>query len=173
MAWHGRKGFNSQNMSNYKFKIPSLYKGLDEDAAVKELERIAEKCGALTPEILVAESRDDNAVLHGIFEWDDAKAAEGYRREQARKFLTNITYEVQREEVTITARLFVNTYTADKPDERTYNKLPDVIKDKVAYKDLLEQAKRDAQNFVVKYAQLSEIGGVKIALQKFVAGIFN
>ena len=160
-------------MSNYKFKIPSLYKGLDEDAAVKELDRIAEKCGALTPEILVAESRDENAVLHGIFEWDDAKAAEGYRREQARKFLTNITYEVQREEVTITARLFVNTYTADKPDERTYNKLPDVIKDKVAYKDLLEQAKRDAQNFVVKYAQLSEIGGVKIALQKFVAGIMQ
>ena len=44
---------------------------------------------------------------------------------------------------------------------------------KVAYKDLLEQAKRDAQNFVVKYAQLSEIGGVKIALQKFIAGILN
>ena len=160
-------------MSNYKFKIPSLYKGLDEDAAVNELDRIADKFGALTPDILVAESRDDNAVLHGIFEWDDTKAAEGYRREQARKFLTNITYEVQREEVTIAARLFVNTYTAANPDERTYNKLPDVIKDKVAYKDMLEQAKRDAQNFVVKYAQLSEIGGVKVAMQKFIADILE
>lgn len=157
-------------MSNYKFKIPSLYKGLNEDAAVAELERIEKKHGSLTPEILVDESRDKGSALHCIFEWNDEMAAEGYRREQARKFLANITYEIQKDEVAISVRLFVNTYSDASPNERTYNKMPDVIMDKLAYKDLLEQAKRDARNFVIKYAQLSEIAGVKLSLQKFVAG---
>lgn len=149
----------------------SLYKGIREDDAVNELERIEEKRGSLTPEIVVEESRDENAVLHNIFEWDDAKAADNYRREQARKLLGNITVEIEDSEMAVSVRLYVNTYTSDNTSARTYNKMPDVIKDKVAYKDLLEQAKNDAQNFVVKYAQLSELAGVKIALQKFIAGI--
>lgn len=160
-------------MSKYKFKVQSLYKGIREDDAVNELERIEEKRGFITPEIVVEESRDENAVLHNIFEWDDAKAADGYRREQARKFLGNITFEVEGKEVPVSVRLYVNTYTTESPNNRTFNKMPDVIKDKVAYKDLLEQAKNDAQNFVVKYAQLVELAGVKIALQKFIAGIIE
>lgn len=160
-------------MGKYKFKLRNLYKGIREDDAVNELERIEEKRGVLTPEIVVEESRDKNAVLHNIFEWDDAKAADSYRREQARKFLGNITFDVQESEVNVSVRLYVNTYTTDRPNKRTFNKMPDVIKDKVAYKDLLEQAKNDAQNFVVKYAQLSELAGVKIALQKFIAGIIE
>ena len=82
-------------------------------------------------------------------------------------------FEVEGKEVPVSVRLYVNTYTTESPNNRTFNKMPDVIKDKVAYKDLLEQAKNDAQNFVVKYAQLSELAGVKIALQKFIAGIIE
>ncbi len=56
-----------------------------------ELERIRRKNkGRLTPANIVAESTPKKAPLHKCFEWDNSKAAENYRREQARKIATSI-----------------------------------------------------------------------------------
>lgn len=153
-----------------KFKVPGLYKGLSEEAAIGELERIRNEHGTLTAEIIVEESRNEKAVLHGIFEWNDTLAAENYRKSQAQALLRNIDYEIVTTEITTRGRFYVNTYTEETPDKRTYIPIDDAIKDKVAYKDLLEQAKRDAIEYVKKYAVISELGGIKVALQKFAAG---
>ena len=53
------------------------------DVARAEFDRIYDKCGELTKENLVEESRDEQAALHACFEWNDAVAAEKYRIEQA------------------------------------------------------------------------------------------
>jgi hypothetical protein len=39
---------------------------------------------SLTPAVVVEESRDEAALLHPMFEWDDASAAERYRQGMAR-----------------------------------------------------------------------------------------
>ena len=59
--------------------------------AGNELARIERKYGSLTPESVVDESRDVNAVLHNCFEWDDAVAAEKYRHTQARHIIGNFS----------------------------------------------------------------------------------
>lgn len=74
----------------YVWKIPSLSKGVDPNAAIKEIKYIEKKEGKITPEILVISAKNKNSVLHNLFEWDDSKAAYNYRLQQARTLLNNI-----------------------------------------------------------------------------------
>lgn len=48
---------------------------------------IYSRCGGLTTQSVVDESRPENAVLHPAFEWDDSKAGELYRSKQARDII--------------------------------------------------------------------------------------
>lgn len=76
----------------YKWKYPL---GVPAQVAGEFIAGLEEKHGTVTPELLLNESRDKNAVLHTCFEWDDAKAAEQYRLNQARYIIGTITVEVE------------------------------------------------------------------------------
>ena len=75
---------------NYNWKIPSFAKGIDANKAQKELSRIEKKCNGLTPTTVVEESSLPNALFHKIFEWDNLKAGNQYRLQQARALINNI-----------------------------------------------------------------------------------
>ena len=60
----------------WKRKLP-----VSAQMAGEYLEELEKKHSALTPEIVLEESREENAVLHKCFEWDDTKATEGYELE--------------------------------------------------------------------------------------------
>ena len=83
-----------QTATNYAWKIASLAKGIPVEDAVKELDRIKSIYGTLTPENVLDASRLETAVLYKLFNWDDAKAAEHYRIQQARTILNNIQVKV-------------------------------------------------------------------------------
>lgn len=76
--------------NKYEWKIDSFAKDVDPDLAVKELERIENVYGALTPENILEGSKNEEAYLHKLFNWDDQKAANLYRLQQARQILNNI-----------------------------------------------------------------------------------
>jgi hypothetical protein len=78
----------------YEWKMPGLAKGLDATEAMRELKRIEKTYGALTPEIIVEAAKPSKSVLHCIFEWDDQRAAEQHRLNQARKLLNNIDVQI-------------------------------------------------------------------------------
>jgi len=64
---------------------------VDPDAALVELERIRiEHGGKLKPEDVVKESEPKEAVLHPMFEWRNAVAANEYRLWQARHLVKSI-----------------------------------------------------------------------------------
>lgn len=64
------------------------------DIASRELHRIREEYGALTGEAVVEASRPEDAPLHPVFEWDDGKAAEAYRRHQATTLIRAVVVRV-------------------------------------------------------------------------------
>lgn len=152
---------------HYSFKTPGLYSGITADAAHAELVRIRNKYGELSPENVVAESTDKDSILHSIFEWDDTAAAEKYRREQARHLIKNIEVKITIEHYAIPCRALVNVVTSVSPT-RTYIPVEEAIADDTAYKDLLEQAKKEAMTFVGKYSQITELNKAKAALLEFV-----
>ena len=75
----------------YKWKLKGLSKGLKASQVAGELKRITTVYGKLTPEYIVAEAENNESVLHPLFEWDDTKAAQNYRLQQARTILNNFT----------------------------------------------------------------------------------
>lgn len=77
-------------MEGYNWKMKGLAKKVDPSIAANELQRIQSVYGSITPEILVKEAKKRNSPLHKIFEWNDTKAAENYRLQQARILLNNI-----------------------------------------------------------------------------------
>lgn len=77
-------------MLEYKWKLPGFAKGIDPAIAVQEIDRIQSIYGKVTPNWIVAESTDPSSVLHSAFEWDDTKAANAHRVQQARILINNI-----------------------------------------------------------------------------------
>ena len=80
--------------NKYQWRIESLAKGIDPDAAMKELEHIEIVYGALTPENIVQASQAEDAILHALFDWNDETAAHKYRIRQAATILNNIEVSI-------------------------------------------------------------------------------
>ena len=76
--------------NKYEWKIGSFAKDVDPDLVVSELERIENIFGSLTPENILEGSKNGSAYLHKLFTWDNQKAANLYRLQQARQILNNI-----------------------------------------------------------------------------------
>lgn len=78
-------------MAEYRYRHQVSSSTVPAERAYTELERIR---GAhddkLNPHDIVDESRDDDAILHPFFEWDDSVAAEEYRVGQARRLSRSV-----------------------------------------------------------------------------------
>ena len=152
----------------YEFILPTLFAGITADEAAAELERIRQKYGVLDPSLVVEESRHEENVLHKIFCWDDERAAELYRKQQARNLIRNIRVIVTNKNVDIAVRAFVNVRPMAGA-YRSYMPTQEVIENDEAYKDLLEQARGDMEDFITKYAQIEELNPVKAEMLKELA----
>lgn len=66
-----------------------------EDAQVlgETFEQIAERA-ELTPETVVDEARPEASPIHDFFEWDNDHAAENWRKQEARHYLTHLHIQV-------------------------------------------------------------------------------
>jgi len=76
---------------------------------------LEDRRGRLTPEQIVDEARPENSILHSCFEWDDAKAGESWRIEQARELIKRVKIVVEIEE----KKVRVVAYVRDSGKEAT------------------------------------------------------
>jgi hypothetical protein len=128
-----------------------------------ELDRIAAASGGtLTPAAVVDAARGESNPLHHRFCWDDTRAAELYRLEQARHLIRVCVQFTKPNEPA--APVWVSL----EPDrgETGYRKLVDVIADKDMRDQLLEQAKADMRRFCVKYEMLKAVRPVIAAMRR-------
>lgn len=148
-------------MTDYKWKPGSRYSIKAQDAG-EELERISEKNGKLTPQNIVDESRPTKAVLHPAFEWNDSKAAESWRRHQARNLTDNlVTVHVLEENMPATPiRAFVNI-------QERYEPMLKVIANKDLTKQMLQNACREMNCFRIKYKNLKELTSIMNSIDEF------
>ena len=72
----------------------------------KVVNEIYRRDGCVTSDGLVSEASDPASPAHPGFEWDDAKAAQEHRLDQARKYLREITITIEdREEKLINVQV--------------------------------------------------------------------
>lgn len=66
-----------------------------------------ERNGRLSAMELVEDARDPGSPLHPLFTWDDERAAQEYRLEQARTVIRSVQVQVERRSVMVAAPRYV------------------------------------------------------------------
>jgi hypothetical protein len=156
-ARHGRYG----NPNNRRSKMKLTNQDIQ-----TELERIRKKnAGVINPKDVVEEASDPKNILHQKFEWDDTKAAYGYRLSQARKLIRVVVEKIEPDCPPV--RVYVSL-EPDRTHEIGYRATRDVLSSDTLSALLLEQSKRDMQSFTSKYRQIKELSEIISAMDKFI-----
>lgn len=136
------------------------------DQLKKQLLKI-QKCngGSLSPVAVVDAARAADHPLHDRFEWDDTKAGEAYRIEQARRMIRAVVTVVNAAGAEIETRAFVALSTT-KGTPEPYISITAVTSSKDLMEVLLDDARRDAESFAAKYAILKKCKPVVTAMRK-------
>lgn len=110
------------------------------------LERLArQNNGLLMVDDVVEEARDPQSVLHRHFQWDDDKAAEAYRKQQARQLIQKVTVTIEKAP-DVHIRAFVSLST-DQYEGGGYRMTANVLSDD----NLKAQLLHDMQLALVKW----------------------
>lgn len=138
---------------------------IDPKRAGLELKRITrERGGVVRAEDVVREARDASNPLHPAFTWDDAKAAEEYRKEEARLVLHSIREVVKRDDgSTEQRRIFVHVMDGDEPG---YRPLKIVMRQADLRHEVIEAAKRGILAWRSRYAEFEEFSAIHAAIDE-------
>lgn len=118
-----------------------------------ELQAIRDEHGSLTPALVVDVARDPEHPLHSRFEWDDSRAAEKWRLEQAGQLL-RVTYRPIEGKAT-DLRAFSAIKGEESPTSE-YIPTDEVLANPFTRELLLRQMKRDWQTFKRRYDHINE-----------------
>ncbi len=124
-----------------------------------ELTGIYRRRGELTPQLVVDESRPDNAPLHDRFEWDDSVAGEKYRCVQASSMIRAVRIEFPNKntgESQYLRAFFSKRESNVDQDGAGYVPVDEIVQDDIALKILLANFQRDLAEIKRKYSHLSE-----------------
>jgi hypothetical protein len=119
-----------------------------------ELEKIYDKHGYLTAEIVVAELSSPEHPLHGYLTWDDKRAAEQWRLEQAASLIRSVQIErVDPSDPKIRQYLSVQV----PPEQnRVYERTDKIASDPVLRQIMLKSMERDWKALQAKYGHFQE-----------------
>lgn len=149
-------------MAAYNFHWrPGISYPVPAQTAGEHLEDLASRDGHLTAETVLDDSRPEDAVLHPCFEWDDATAAEKWRRKEATDLMGNlVTVKVMecedRDPKEMTIRAFSNLSGYREPG--IFKLTTEAMKNNEDREKIIENARRELQAFIKKYKALVDIG---------------
>lgn len=150
----------------YKFKKGAHLKGNAQQIG-EALEQVRAEKGGLTASTVVESARPKNAPLHRFFEWSDKRAAEEYRKNQARHLIAAIEVRVQEDNGKTTAP--VRAFVSIGPSADKYLSVFTVMSDPTNRRKLLAQALSELAAFQKKYESLNELAAVFQAAQQIAA----
>jgi hypothetical protein len=108
----------------------------------------------VAPQDLLEASRSEDAILHNQFEWDNNKAAEGYRVWQARMLLRTITVEVSEEKIREYQNIVIET---EAGKTQKYYHLSTVMSDEELKAKVLAQLAGEVRSIQDKYRKYQEV----------------
>lgn len=129
----------------------------------KEVEKLEKKYGEVTARNFVEAARPVKSPLHKLLEWDDTKAAEAWRIQQAGTIICCLSIEREDTPEPITVRAYMNVAdNADNPTRRTgsFINTQDAFSDKDKRDLILRVAIRELKELRQKYATLTELADI-------------
>lgn len=147
----------------YEWKKASYIK-TNANVAGQMCEQLENTVG-LSAQTLLDANRDADAPMHNEFEWDDEKAAEGYRLSQARHIINCLCIKAEASPTKEPLRAF---FKIERKDSE-YESLGVILQSEDKYNNLLRAALTELKAFEKKYRQLSELAAVFAEIEKATA----
>jgi len=120
--------------------------------------------GEIRPADVVNEARSNRSPIHDGFEWDDARAAQANRIDQAKYMLRHINVEIQPTDDQDPT--FIRAFCSVEPAEPRYVSITDALKDPISRQELVAKALAEAFSWRRRYQQLDELARVFRALDE-------
>jgi len=138
------------------------------NVAGREIERLKKINGELSPQLVLKSARPKNSVLHECFEWDNAKAAQKYRLQQASYLLRaiEIVYIGDDGEKTKPVRAFVALIEEGTYKPRSYKAIGEVMSDKQLKAQYLSGLLSEYEALGRRNKNVAEFAGIHNAIKK-------
>jgi hypothetical protein len=157
-------------MAKTKTKSKSFVKKSHRERVREELEQLRQHNGGdfVAPAAVVEFARrNKRAALHKEFEWDDTKAAQRFRLDQARHLIRLYINVIETEDGDIPARMYVSL-EGDRKSTGGYRTLESVMTNAELREQLLQQALDEFQRVRRKYQTLQELAPIFAAMDRVV-----
>lgn len=143
----------------YRWKSGSHAPKIDAQVAGEELERIrVRNNGRLDNGDVVREARDKASPIHSAFEWNDKKAAEAYRLDQAGDLIRSIDVVMTEPDG---PKKQLRAFVSVKRDEdRSYTSIGHAMSDEELRAQVVAQAWAELDAWRKRYAELVELAKV-------------
>lgn len=149
----------------YEWKEGSRF-SIGAQIAAERLMQIKEDRGALTPRAVVDDATHDNSPLHKCFEWNDVKAADAFRIEEARKLIGSIIVaQVDDAPVSKETRAFIHT-NIEGP---RYEAIQVAVQRPDMRAEILGRAQHEIKMWRARYAAYSEFAQLHGAIDRLLA----
>ena len=129
-----------------------------------ELDRIA-RARPITADAVIEEARKRGSPLHGFFEWDDSRAAQEYRLDQARHLVRSITVTVEGNGEPIAVRAFVHVGSRQE-----YMPSVRAMRQSEIREEVVARALAELESWRRRYYNLREFAGVVAAIDSVTRG---
>jgi hypothetical protein len=148
----------------YEYQGPGRPAGIAAPVVAAELDRLHLEHGEIKPVVVVEASVDEDAPLHGAFEWDDEAAADEHRLSQARQLIRAVVMvpEPERGEVFPTARAFVSI-AIGPGSARAYRPMMVAMAAPDERDQVLRRMRNELQSMRSRYRDILEIANVAAA----------
>lgn len=143
-------------MTKYLYSGPN--NKVSAEVAQKTLQKIYNRDGKVSPQVVVDEAQPENAPLHPAFEWDNEIAANEYRKDQARHVIRHIRIIPAKEEEP--KRVWASI-RSDETSEREYHPVTEIVKSEDMYARMMTQCFQELVSIKAKYRELWKAGELK------------
>ena len=130
----------------------------DKGVAPGKVAAILNKLPAITPSAVLEEASKPRSPMHKLFEWDDTKAAQEFRLNQARRVIGSLEVTYEKGPDQPVRHLHVTT-KAPMGDTR-YLTTVEILSNPDTRNDLLLVCIRDLQAFRRKFSAISELANL-------------
>lgn len=138
---------------------------VDPNQAGEFLENLSDRYGSFLKTVHVVDAaRPEDSPIHHGFEWDDSRAAEGFRQVQAREMLRNIRVLVGTEEVE-PHRVFLNVI--QEGEGQGYATTAKILSDEDLHEQVIQTAKAQLEGWAKRYKEIKELGSIVELIEEF------
>jgi hypothetical protein len=154
-------------MAKYQWKKDGPKPSVDAQVFGETVEKIAGDLISAKPEDIVEVARPKTSPIHPMFEWRNDKAAELYRRAQARHFIGAL--QIVRVEFsdgpTVSNRAFFSVRTSNRTGYIDHGR---ILSDRDLKRQVLETARQELENYIRKFGSIMALGNYVQRLQEII-----